>query len=177
MKTATRVGCLIFSGLITALLAALLLTSTARAQARERAGLPDNLYADQTSLPTQSEFRDRYRVGWAVGGSADGYAVILHTDDSGVTWTRQEQAGKIPDFSAMGVSAVDALNARVVGDNVTLHTQDGGLTWKQEKLPDDLPQGFTLSQVKALDRHTAFAVGSQGVLLQTRRGPWSKRRL
>jgi photosystem II stability/assembly factor-like uncharacterized protein len=116
----------------------------------------------------------RYRVGWAVGGSADGYGVILRTKDGGVTWTRQGKAGEIPDFDAEGVSAVDALNAWVVGDNVILRTRNGGLTWKQEQLPDHLPQDFALFQVKALDRWTAFAVGSQSVLLQTRSSAGSR---
>ena len=174
MKTASPICYLIFAGIMTALLAALPLTGTARAQAPELQGLPKNPYADQTSLSTECGFRDRYRVGWAVGGTAGGYAVILRTDDGGVTWARQGQAGKIPDFNANGVSAVDALNAWVVGENVILHTQNGGSTWKQETLPDDLPPGFALYQVKALDRRTAFAVGSQSVLLQTRRGPCPK---
>ena len=110
-----------------------------------------------------------YCVGWAVGGSADGYGVILRTDDGGVTWRRQGQVGEIPNAGLSGVSAVDARNAWVVGGQVILHTRNGGLTWKQQELPHGLPQGFELSQVKALDRRTALAVGSPSVLLRTSR--------
>ncbi len=100
--------------------------------------------------------------------------MILRTDDGGVTWTRQGGPGAIPDFSPIGVSAVDAQTAWVVGDQVILHTRDGGKTWKQQKLPDGLPEDFGFFQVKALDRDTAFAVGSKSVLLKTRCGPRPK---
>jgi photosystem II stability/assembly factor-like uncharacterized protein/pimeloyl-ACP methyl ester carboxylesterase len=115
-------------------------------------------------------------IGWAVGGSADGYGVILRTDDSGVTWKRQGQVGAIPDISTQGVSAIDAQNAWVVGGKVILRTRDGGASWEQQTLPAGLPANFELFQVKALDTNTAFVVGGSGVLLQTSNGgvTWSK---
>ncbi|MBI4675626.1 MAG: hypothetical protein HY741_28615 [Chloroflexi bacterium] len=119
-------------------------------------------------------------VGWAVGGAADGYAVILRTDDSGVTWKRQGRVGMIPNVELNGVSAADTRHAWVVGGKVILYTRDGGLTWEQQVLPNDLPTDFELFQVKALDNRTAFAVGSAGVLLtlkedtRSRGGVWTR---
>jgi photosystem II stability/assembly factor-like uncharacterized protein len=167
MKMSFRFHHSLFVGIMLALLADPLPLPTACAQAQNLPGLADVPSGDQTSLSTDGA---RCRVGWAVGGSADGYGVILRSDDGGVTWTRQGGPGEIPDFRPVGVSAVDAQTAWVVGDQVILHTRDGGKTWKQQKLPDGLPQDFGLFQVKALDRDTAFAVGSQSVLLQTRSG-------
>ena len=161
----------LFVGIMLALLAVPLPLPTACAQAQNLPGLADVPSGDQTSLSTHGA---RCRVGWAVGRAADGYVLILRTDDGGVTWTRQGGPGEIPEFSALGVSAVDSQTAWVVGDQVILHTRDGGKTWKQQKLPDGLPEDFGFFQVKALDRDTAFAVGSQSVLLQTRCGPSPK---
>ncbi len=183
MKTSFSFHQFLLAGITLALLAVFLPQGMARAQAYKEEGLSDDRFTDQTLSSTECARWDKYCVGWAVGGSANGYGVILRTDDGGATWTRQGQAGEIPDFAPVGVSAVDAQNAWVVGEKVILHTRDGGLTWKQEKLPDDLPQDFGLFQVKALDIHTAFAVGSQSVLLRTRIGacpkggsPWIRMR-
>lgn len=126
-------------------------------------------------FPFVAKACEEYCVGWAVGGNADGYGVILRTDDSGVTWRRQGQVGAIPDISTQGVSAIDAQNAWVVGGKTILRTRDGGLTWESQTLPAGLPAEFELFQVKALNTNTAFVVGGSGVLLQTSNGvTWSK---
>jgi len=153
-----------------ALLAVFLPLPAVRVQATGEPGLPViSARGDEALLPVMSVSCRRYCVGWAVGGSADGYGVILHTGDGGVTWKRQGQVGEIPDVGLSGVSAADAQNAWAVGGQVILHTRDGGRTWRQQELPQGLPQDFELSQVKALGRHTAFAVGSPSVLLRTTR--------
>lgn len=105
-------------------------------------------------------------VGWAVGSAADGYGLILRTDDGGVTWKRQGRVGMIPNILLNGVSAADELHAWAVGEKVILHTRDGGKTWEQQLLPKNLPADFELFQVKAIDARRAFAVGSAGVLLE-----------
>ncbi|MFZ2447541.1 MAG: YCF48-related protein [Syntrophobacteraceae bacterium] len=174
MKMSFRFRYCLFVGITLALLAVLPSLPTACAQAQDPQGPSDVPSGDQTSLSVASASSGRCSVGFAVGGSADGYGVILRTNDGGITWTRQGGPGEIPDFSPIGVSAVDTQNAWVVGGKVILRTRNGGLTWKREKLPDGLPQDFELFQVKALDRDTAFAVGSQSVLLQTRSGPRPK---
>lgn len=113
-------------------------------------------------------------TGWAVGGSADGYCTILHTTDGGDTWHRQGGPGELPDANCGSVSAIDANNAWVTGEDVILRTRDGGLTWEQQALPDGLPPGAGLQWIKALDGNTAWAVGSPDVLLQTTDGhTWS----
>lgn len=111
----------------------------------------------------------KFCVGWGVGGSADGYGVILRTDDGGVTWQRQGQVGDIPDVNLQGVSAADDQHAWAVGEGVILHTRDGGQTWKAQELPPGLPPDLGLLQVKALGPHLAFAVGGPSVLLRTTR--------
>jgi len=109
-------------------------------------------------------------VGWAVGGAADGYGMILRTDDSGLTWSRQGGVGEIPDIDLGGVSAVDKKHAWVVGGQVILHTSDGGLTWEEQELPAEMPPDFELFAVKALNKHTVFVVGDPGILLGTTDG-------
>lgn len=56
-------------------------------------------------------------VGWCVGGSRDGYGVILHTVDGGLTWNRQGSRRSIPDAGLESAAAVDADNCWVVGSN------------------------------------------------------------
>jgi len=123
------------------------------------------VYGAPVATTTQpcSKFCD----GWATGGSADGYGVILHTADGGVTWQRQGEAGEIPDVNLQGVSAANHETAWVVGQQTILRTRDGGKTWREEMLPSGLPADFGLLQVKAIGRRRAFAVGTPSVLLKT----------
>jgi photosystem II stability/assembly factor-like uncharacterized protein len=84
-----------------------------------------------------------------------------------VTWRRQGQVGTIPDINTQSVSAINSLNAWVVGENKILRTRDGGLKWEPQKLPDGLPSNVELSQVKALNSQTAFVVGTPSILMRT----------
>jgi len=115
------------------------------------------------------------RIGWAVGGSSGGYGTILHTTDGGATWVRQGSAAVVPDTGLHEVSAVDAWNAWVIGDNAILRTHDGGQTWASQTLPPALPNGFALKSIKALDANTAYAAGWPSLTLQTTNGgaTWS----
>ncbi|MBI4674704.1 MAG: hypothetical protein HY741_23920 [Chloroflexi bacterium] len=174
MKTCIRFHRSILLGITVALLAAFLPLSMPSASAQNQAASAVPTSGYQAFLPSASAPCRQYCVGWAVGNAADGYGVILRTDDSGVTWKRQGRVGAIPNVDLNGVSAVDAQNAWAVGGKVILHTQNGGLTWEQQSLPGDLPKEFELFQVKALDRVTAFAVGNLGVLLKTSDGTRSR---
>ena len=164
--------------IVVALLAVSLSLPTARVARSQSGSSAISAREDQEALLAGAAAPcRRYCVGWAVGGSAVGdpaqggsaepYGVILRTDDGGVTWQRQGQSGEIPDVYLSGVSAVNDRHAWAVGGDVILHTRNGGLTWERQELPPGLPQDLELSQVKALDRHTAFAVGSPSVLLRT----------
>ncbi|HRA65132.1 MAG TPA: YCF48-related protein [Caldilinea sp.] len=96
-------------------------------------------------------------AGWAVGiARADG-ALLLHTADSGATWTTQ---GTASDRQRIlnGVSAVDADHAWVTGDEGTiLHTHDGGRTWQRQSPPPELPAGYSVNFVAAANRDVAWA--------------------
>ncbi|MBK8050242.1 MAG: right-handed parallel beta-helix repeat-containing protein [Anaerolineales bacterium] len=110
-------------------------------------------------------------IGWAVGDSAPGpdgkkYGVILHTTDGGGTWTRQGKAGEIPDMDLHSVSAIDAENAWVAGQQGILRTRDGGQTWEQQALPAGVDVNG-LYGIKAIDGNHAWAVGAIDMLLET----------
>ena len=118
-------------------------------------------------------------IGWAVGGSVDGYGTILHTTDGGQNWERQGTSIDIPNVTLTGISAVDADEAWAVGPPdpesgyaVILHTKDGGWRWTREGLRDDL-KDLTLIAVSAVNENIAWAVGytaDEGVILRTRNG-------
>lgn len=176
MKMHTQFRRMLFVGLGLTTLAILLFVRTAidppRAEAQRPRATPKrpaNNYQYILTYIAKNACQE-FCVGWAVGGSVDGYGVILRTDDSGVTWRRQGHVGAIPDVSTQGVSAIDSQNAWVVGGNKILRTYDGGENWKSQKLPDGLPSNFELFQVKALNSQTAFVAGGSGILLQTING-------
>ncbi|MEW5717389.1 MAG: YCF48-related protein, partial [Chloroflexota bacterium] len=180
METRMRFHRALLIGLMLMVLALLLLVNLSvdlpRAKAQQpQAILKRSANGYQYFFPVVAKACEEYCVGWAVGGAADGYGVILRTDDSGVTWRRQGQVGQIPNVDLSGVSAVDAQNAWAVGGKTILRTRDGGATWEQQTLPAGLPADFELFKVKALNTNTAFVVGGSGVLLQTTDGAtWIK---
>jgi photosystem II stability/assembly factor-like uncharacterized protein len=108
-------------------------------------------------------------VGWAVGGVSDGYGTILHTTNGGRTWVRQGVQAAIADVALVGVAAVDAREAWVVGGGVILHTRDGGQTWCREANDPGLTGGDLIS-ISAVDIYTAWAVGAGGAILRTTNG-------
>ena len=118
-------------------------------------------------------------VGWAVGGPADGYGVILHTTDGGKNWERQCTSAEIPDAGMVGVSAVSVKEAWAVGGidsengyGVILHTKDGGKSWTREGRKNDL-KDVGLIAVSAINENIAWTVGSdgsRGVILHTQNG-------
>ena len=128
--------------------------------------------------------RAQKAIGWAVGGPADGYGMILHTTDGGQHWERQGTSFDIPNGALNGISAVNAHEAWAVGTPdpesgyaVILHTKNGGWRWTREGPRDDL-KDLSLSAVSAVNEHIAWAVGfveqngvvTQGVILRTRNG-------
>ena len=110
-------------------------------------------------------------IGWAVGSvgfhGVDGYGVIIHTTDGGQTWVRQGTVGEIPDVGLVGVAAIDAQNAWVVGDQGTiLRTRNGGRTWQLQEVPDEFSDA-ALHAVYAVDRKTAWVAGGLVILHTT----------
>jgi photosystem II stability/assembly factor-like uncharacterized protein len=98
-------------------------------------------------------------------------AVILHTADAGLTWTRQGQDLALQS-QLCGVYASDAEHAWVVGGNepgnkygTIVRTSDGGITW--ERMPYTLDReasDYYLISVHGVDADTVWAVGRDLVL-------------
>ncbi len=110
-------------------------------------------------------------VGWCVGGTRDGYGVILHSVDGGRTWNRQGTPASIPDVGLESAAAVDADSCWVVGANVDgygtiLRTNDGGRTWVRQGTPASIPD-VGLAKISAVDGNTAWVVGGEGTVLFT----------
>lgn len=67
--------------------------------------------------------------GWACGR----WGCVLHTTDSGNTWTPQESG---VDYTLSSIHFVDPQKGWAVGDEGTIiHTTDGGKTWKKQESP------------------------------------------
>lgn len=118
-------------------------------------------------------------VGWAVGGSVDGYGTILHTRDGGNIWSR-EGVGQIPDTDLSEVVAIDTGIAWTVGRNsdgygTILRTNDGGTTWVRQGSPAMIPD-VELSDIRQVNGDVAWVVGDRGVILHTIDGgkTWSR---
>ena len=117
--------------------------------------------------------------GWAVGGPADGYGVILHTRNGGATWERQGSPPTIADVPLSEIQAVSTLVAWAVGESdgnyaTLLKTTDGGATWSRQGSASTLPD-VQLSSLSAVDEGTAWVAGG-GVILHTVDGgaTWSR---
>ena len=106
-------------------------------------------------------------AGWTVGTNAGGYGTILHTANSGVTWTRQGAPGQIADAFLESVYAVNPLTAWVVGGPANgyatiYRTTDGGSTWLRQGSAATLP-GTGLGKVIARG-NDIWAVGLNAIL-------------
>jgi len=109
-------------------------------------------------------------IAWVVGSHGE----ILKTTDGGENWISQESGTR---ESLRGISAVDADNAWAVGDKgILLHTGNRGVDWLQERCT--LPGLITvLNDVYAVNKNTAWAVGS-GVIRTTNGGAiWTAQNL
>ncbi|MEI8083278.1 MAG: YCF48-related protein, partial [Actinomycetes bacterium] len=92
-------------------------------------------WAQQTSGTTTTLFEIaavNSQEAWAAGDEQDGYAIMLHTSDGGVTWERQGTAATMGD-AFIDLTAADGQTAWGVGPNQWIaHTADGGLTWQHQ---------------------------------------------
>lgn len=126
------------------------------------------------------ETPNQNHVGWAVGRSADGYGTIIHTRDSGETWTREGNTTTIPDVDFGDVTAIDPKNVWVVGDSspntngisygTILHSSDAGESWERQGTSESIPDA-ELSGISAVNSQVAWAVGGvvggTGVIMYT----------
>lgn len=100
------------------------------------------------------------RHGWAVGHDA----VILHTEDGGLTWTKQYQG---PDLqvSFLDVCFLDAQTGFVAGAyGQFLATSDGGRTWTQRPI---IAEDYFLNRLSLGSGGTLFLAGERGTLLRS----------
>lgn len=98
--------------------------------------------------------------GWAVGHDA----VILHSEDSGLTWTTQYQGTDL-QVSFLDVCFLDAQTGFVAGAyGQFLATTDGGLTWTTRRIIDD---DYFLNRITAGPTGTLYLAGEHGTLLKS----------
>jgi photosystem II stability/assembly factor-like uncharacterized protein len=98
--------------------------------------------------------------GFCVGA----LGTIIHTQNGGVTWSKQ-LSGVLSEINE--VSCVDPSIAYAVGDHgLILKTTDAGENWWIQ--PSN--SGLDLNSVSFTDKNTGVAVGSMGVVLRTEDG-------
>jgi photosystem II stability/assembly factor-like uncharacterized protein len=112
--------------------------------------------------------------GWVVGNSIGGYAMILHTTNSGDTWTRQGTAASIPDVPLNAVRAVDSLQAWACGAPsdgyaTIMRTNDAGETWERVGNAGDIPNEGLLS-ASLLTADDVWMCGSGNTIIHTTDG-------
>ena len=98
--------------------------------------------------------------GWAVGHDA----IIIHTEDGGLTWSKQYQG---PDLQAsfLDVCFLDAQTGFVVGAyGQFLTTTDGGRTWTTRRIIED---DYFFNRITAGPAGTLYIAGEHGTLLRS----------
>ena len=106
--------------------------------------------------------------GWAVGHDA----VILHSEDAGLTWTKQYQGSDL-QTSFLDVCFLDARNGFVVGAyGQFLATVDGGQTWTARRI---IEEDYFLNRITVGPAGTLYIAGEHGTLLRSndRGATWS----
>jgi photosystem II stability/assembly factor-like uncharacterized protein len=136
---------------------ALLLTSTNHGKTwieqilKERPG--SALFQDRDLYSIR--FTPDGKTGWIVGEEG----TILHSNDGGRTWTRQ-QSGTTKNLFKVAVA--DDSNALAVGADATiLRTSDGGAHWQSVKSP----KMITYFDVTYSDKNTAWIAGEFSTVL------------
>jgi photosystem II stability/assembly factor-like uncharacterized protein len=107
-------------------------------------------------------------MGWAVGADFNGFGVILHSSDSGKTWTRQGDSIQIPTKSLSDVCILDDKNILVTGSiqangNYTvLKSQDGGENW--HNIATGTLANVNYNGVFALSMNNIWIAGESGCI-------------
>jgi photosystem II stability/assembly factor-like uncharacterized protein len=90
--------------------------------------------------------------------------IVLHSDDSGKTWTRQQTG---IESNLFNVSAVDAQHAYACGaEGLLLGTIDGGQHWKVYKYKEPI----IFFDVRYTDANSGWTVGEFETILHTING-------
>ena len=100
------------------------------------------------------------RHGWAVGHDA----LILHSEDGGMTWGKQYQGSDL-QTSFLDVCFLDAQTGFVVGAyGQFLATNDGGQTWTARRIIDE---DYFLNRITRGPSGTLYIAGEHGTLLRS----------
>lgn len=123
---------------------------------KERDGSP--LFQDRDLYSIR--FAPDGKSGWIVGEEG----TVLHSDDGGQTWTRQDSG---TSKNLLKVCAIDSQNAVAVGaDGAIVLTTDGGAHWKTATCP----KMITLFDVRFPDKNVGFITGEFSTILRTTDG-------
>jgi photosystem II stability/assembly factor-like uncharacterized protein len=119
---------------------------------------------------------------WAVGWLPEGLGGIctndvVHSDDGGLTWKRQEAIPSSLNWPPTDVAFVDSLHGWAVGDAnghpAISATTNGGDTWTPQT-PLQVPGGGRLSAVDFVDVNNGWAVGDYILHTSDGGGFWSQ---
>jgi len=109
---------ILISFLVVVLWVYCLIPNTLFAQQKKQQKLYDDLFS--VSFPTEKD-------GWACGR----WGTVLHTEDSGKTWVRQNTG---TEYTLSSIFFVDPQKGWAVGDGgIIINTTDGGKTWQKQK--------------------------------------------
>jgi len=138
----------------------------------------------QAPLPQGNALRAVSFLDAKTGTAVGDRGTILHTTDSGLTWTIQK-SGTIDDLlavcftdantgTAVGrwASNTESLSFDTTGHSPILRTTDGGMTWQMQ----ESNTRFALQAVFFTDSKHGTAVGREGTILRTIDGGaiWSR---
>lgn len=102
--------------------------------------------------------------GWATGYDPLTEAVIIHTEDGGITWSPQLVG---PYYIPTDMRFVDSLHGWAVSLlGRIFYTSDGGRNWREQ-------QSYTsrnLNAIDFIDAHRGWVVGDHGTILHTKNG-------
>ncbi|HOZ06821.1 MAG TPA: YCF48-related protein [candidate division Zixibacteria bacterium] len=124
-------------------------------------------------------FTDNLHV-WAVGrtGLPPYYLLVVRTSDGGESWERFEFPDNPPDpdnpapDTAWGKNVVflDDLTGYICAGDSILYTTTGGASWVKQASPDTVTPPRTIHDLSFADATHAWAVGKNGLILQTTDG-------
>jgi photosystem II stability/assembly factor-like uncharacterized protein len=110
-------------------------------------------------------------TGWAVGDMYNGYGVILHTANDGISWQRQGTSSFLSGMNFYDVSVMNTSEVWVVGDSIDGYatawfTSNGGNDWSREG-DTTVFGGVNLRAVWAKNGKRVWVAGDQGTLCYT----------
>lgn len=120
--------------------------------------LPDEFFVNAQDLYFTS-----VDSGWVAGS----FRFIFYTTDGGKSWINQS----LPAPAGDRINSIDVYNEKhilaVTTRGAILRSDDAGNTWEEQK---DVSSGIGLLRCQIINEDTAYAVGSQGLVLKTSNG-------